>query len=240
MAPTARSRKNSALVHFNQCSELRITGLRDCGTPAVPAFSGSMRCRAPVSGNTIVNSADVAIYSLDARGLTISATPCAARATAASWCTARSRATTARSCLDNRVEDIRNVSGRLGPVRQRHQRVPRRQRHRARQPHRARHLLGGAGQRRLNIQIANNIATDVGEVAIYSEFGFEGAAIANNTIDGAAIGIAVVNFNEGGRLATVQGNLIRNLTNKRPAGTDPNDGAGTASRSRPTRPSAAT
>jgi uncharacterized secreted repeat protein (TIGR03808 family) len=77
-----------------------------------------------------------------------------------------------------------------------------------------------------NIQIANNLATYVGEVAIYSEFGFEGAVIANNTVDGAAIGVAVVNFNEGGRLATVQGNLIRNLKNKRPAGTDPNDGAG--------------
>jgi uncharacterized secreted repeat protein (TIGR03808 family) len=36
----------------------------------------------------------------------------------------------------------------------------------------------------------------------------------------------VTNFNEGGRLAVVQGNLIRNLKNKRPAGTDPGDAAG--------------
>ncbi len=36
----------------------------------------------------------------------------------------------------------------------------------------------------------------------------------------------VTNFNEGGRLAVPQGNLIRNLLPKRPAGTDPNDGAG--------------
>ena len=50
--------------------------------------------------------------------------------------------------------------------------------------------------------------------------------IANNTVDGAALGISVTNFNEGGRLAVVQGNLIRNLKNKRPAGTDPNDAAG--------------
>jgi uncharacterized secreted repeat protein (TIGR03808 family) len=34
------------------------------------------------------------------------------------------------------------------------------------------------------------------------------------------------NFNEGGRLAVVQGNLIRNLKAKRPAGTDPGDSAG--------------
>jgi uncharacterized secreted repeat protein (TIGR03808 family) len=36
----------------------------------------------------------------------------------------------------------------------------------------------------------------------------------------------VTNFNDGGRLAVVQGNLIRNLFAKRPAGTDPGDGAG--------------
>ena len=50
--------------------------------------------------------------------------------------------------------------------------------------------------------------------------------IANNVVDGAAIGVAVTNFNQGGRLAVVQGNVIRNLLPKRPAGTDPSDGAG--------------
>src|SRR5690606_9697201 len=34
---------------------------------------------------------------------------------------------------------------------------------------------------------------------------------ANNLIDTAATGISVTNFNEGGRLAVIQGNLIRNL-----------------------------
>ena len=66
----------------------------------------------------------------------------------------------------------------------------------------------------------------MGEVAIYSEFGFEGAVIANNTVDGAAVGVSVCNFNEGGRLAVVQGNLIRNLKPKRPIGTAPDDAAG--------------
>ena len=50
-----------------------------------------------------------------------------------------------------------------------------------------------------------------GETAIYSEFGFDGAVISNNIIDGAANGILSVNFNEGGRLAVISGNLIRNL-----------------------------
>ena len=41
--------------------------------------------------------------------------------------------------------------------------------------------------------------------------------IANNIVDGAALGVSVTNFDEGGRLAVVQGNLIRNLVGT-PAG----------------------
>lgn len=62
-----------------------------------------------------------------------------------------------------------------------------------------------------NIQILANNAQRIGEVALYVEFGFEGAIVANNLVDGAATGISVTNFNEGGRLAVVEGNLIRNL-----------------------------
>ena len=69
-------------------------------------------------------------------------------------------------------------------------------------------------------------ARRLGEVALYAEFGFEGALIANNVVDGAALGVAVTNFNEGGRLAVVQGNMIRNLVAFRAAGADPNDVAG--------------
>jgi uncharacterized secreted repeat protein (TIGR03808 family) len=77
-----------------------------------------------------------------------------------------------------------------------------------------------------NIQITGNSVSGVREVALYSEFAFEGAVIANNTVDGAAVGISVCNFNEGGRLAAVQGNIIRNLLPKRPIGTAPDDDAG--------------
>src|ERR1700722_8362851 len=77
-----------------------------------------------------------------------------------------------------------------------------------------------------NIQITGNSVSDVREVALYSEFAFEGAVIANNTVDGAAFGVSICNFNEGGRLAVVQGNIIRNLLPKRPIGTAPDDEAG--------------
>ena len=62
-----------------------------------------------------------------------------------------------------------------------------------------------------DVQMVANSCARLGEVALYAEFGFEGALIASNLVDTAASGIAVTNFNEGGRLAVVQGNLVRNL-----------------------------
>ncbi len=62
-----------------------------------------------------------------------------------------------------------------------------------------------------NCQMIGNSCTRLGEVALHAEFSFEGAVIANNLVDKAAAGISVTNFSKGGRLAVIQGNLIRNL-----------------------------
>lgn len=70
-----------------------------------------------------------------------------------------------------------------------------------------------------NVQMLGNQVARIGEVALYAEAaderagaaGFEGAVIANNVVDTAAAGIVVTNFNNGGRLATVQGNIVKNL-----------------------------
>lgn len=62
-----------------------------------------------------------------------------------------------------------------------------------------------------SVQIAGNQCLRSGETAIYSEFSFEGAVVSGNVVDGAANGISIVNFNEGGRLAVVNGNIIRNI-----------------------------
>ncbi len=70
-----------------------------------------------------------------------------------------------------------------------------------------------------NVQITANQAGRIGEVALYAEAaderagaaGFEGAVIANNVVDAAAAGIVVTNFNNGARLSTVTGNMVRNL-----------------------------
>jgi uncharacterized secreted repeat protein (TIGR03808 family) len=63
-----------------------------------------------------------------------------------------------------------------------------------------------------NVQIVSNKALRSGETALYSEFAFEGALIANNLVDGGTMGISVANFASGGRLAVISGNLIRNLS----------------------------
>lgn len=63
-----------------------------------------------------------------------------------------------------------------------------------------------------NVQMIGNSCARLGEVALYAEFAFEGAVIANNMIDTAAAGISMTNFGDhGGRLVIAQGNLIRNL-----------------------------
>ena len=62
-----------------------------------------------------------------------------------------------------------------------------------------------------NVQITGNTCLESGETAIYSEFGFEGAVVSANLVDGAANGILIVNFDEGGRLASVTGNVVRNM-----------------------------
>jgi uncharacterized secreted repeat protein (TIGR03808 family) len=75
-----------------------------------------------------------------------------------------------------------------------------------------------------NIQIVGNNCAELKETAMYAEFDFEGAVVADNVIDTAENGIAITNFNNGGRLATVHGNLLRNVGVRRPD--NPPEGAG--------------
>ncbi|MEX0345091.1 MAG: TIGR03808 family TAT-translocated repetitive protein [Rhizobiaceae bacterium] len=63
-----------------------------------------------------------------------------------------------------------------------------------------------------NIQVTGNNCSHSGETAIYAEFAFDGAVVSSNIVDGAANGISIVNFNNGGRLGVCSGNLVRNLS----------------------------
>ena len=216
--------ENGALVEFTQCNDLRII---DCEVTG--SGRGGIKLvgvQGAVSGTTIVKTADVAIYSLDARGLIVQNNTVRGAGNGGILVHRSAKGDDGTLVVDNRIEDIANVSGgsgqygnainvfRAGNVIVRGNRI-------SRAAYSA--VRGNAAS---NIQITGNTATDLGEVAIYSEFGFEGAIIANNTVDGAALGIVACNFNEGGRLAVVQGNMIRNLKPKRPAGTAPDDAGG--------------
>jgi uncharacterized secreted repeat protein (TIGR03808 family) len=67
-----------------------------------------------------------------------------------------------------------------------------------------------------NSQIIGNTCLRSGETGIYAEFSFESVIIANNIVDGATDGISVANFNEGGRLAIISGNIVRNMKENGP------------------------
>lgn len=179
-----------------------------------------------VSGTSIIGAADAGILSRDARGLVITNNIVRGAGNNGILVMRSIKGDDGTLVLDNRIEDIaatRGGSGQFGNAIHvlRAENVTVRGNRISRAAFSA--VRGNAAS---NLQIVGNIVTDVGDVALYSELGSEGAVIANNTITDAALGVAVVNFNEGGRLAVVQGNLIRNLKPKRPASTAPNDGAG--------------
>jgi len=179
-----------------------------------------------VSGNIVTQSATTAIVSFDAQGLAVTRNSIQGTNDNGIEILRTTIGYDGTLVADNRIEDIKAGPGgsgqygnainafRAGNVIVRGNRI------------RNCDYSAVRGNSASNIQIIGNSVTDVREVALYSEFSFEGAVIANNTVDGAALGVSVCNFNEGGRLAVVQGNIIRNLLPKRPAGTAPDDDAG--------------
>jgi uncharacterized secreted repeat protein (TIGR03808 family) len=179
-----------------------------------------------VSGNIISKTAVTAITSFDAKGLTVTRNTIQDTNNNGIEILRTSIGDDGTLVADNHIEDIKAGPGgsgqygnainafRAGNVIVRGNRI------------RNCDYSAVRGNSASNIQITGNSVSDVREVALYSEFAFEGAVIANNTVDGAALGVSVCNFNEGGRLAVVQGNIIRNLLAKRPIGTAPDDDGG--------------
>ncbi len=60
------------------------------------------------------------------------------------------------------------------------------------------------------VQILGNQGRRCGETALYSEFAFEGAIIANNLVEDCAQGANITNLDHGGRLSVFANNIIRN------------------------------
>ena len=212
------------LVHCLSGHDIRITNCEIAGSGGsgiwVENISGD------ISGNTITGTATTAIVSFDAQGLLVTRNTIIGTNDNGIEILRTAIGDDGTQVLDNRIEDIKAGPGgsgqygnainafRAGNVIVRGNRI------------RNCDYSAVRGNSASNIQITGNSVSDVREVALYSEFAFEGAVIANNTVDGAALGVSVCNFNEGGRIAVVQGNIIRNLLPKRPIGTAPDDDAG--------------
>jgi uncharacterized secreted repeat protein (TIGR03808 family) len=179
-----------------------------------------------ISQNNFTNIATTAVVSFDALGLIVARNTILGTSDNGIEILRTAIGDDGTLVLDNRIEDIKAGPGgsgqygnainvfRAGNVIVRGNRI------------RNCDYSAVRGNSASNIQISGNSVSNVREVALYSEFSFEGAVIANNTVDGAALGVSVCNFNEGGRIAVVQGNIIRNLLPKRPIGTAPDDDAG--------------
>jgi uncharacterized secreted repeat protein (TIGR03808 family) len=211
---------------------VRITGGRsvrvvDCTFDAVPQQALVLEGIAgEVRGNAITGAGDSGIFSLNARGLVISGNTIRGAGNNGIQVWRSAAGDDGTLVTENRIENTAARGGgsgqngnainvfRAGNVVVANNRIL------------APAFSAVRGNAASNLHVTGNNCSQCGEVAIYAEFEFEGAVIANNTIDGAALGIAVTNFKQGGRLAVVQGNLIRNLIPKRPPGTDANDGAG--------------
>ncbi|MBI3436942.1 MAG: TIGR03808 family TAT-translocated repetitive protein [Proteobacteria bacterium] len=168
-----------------------------------------------ISGCAIAGAADVALLSLDARGLTVAGNTITDAGNNGVQILRHANGSDGTIVTDNRIERIANRAGGTG------------QYGNAINAHRAGNVIVRGnrirdctysairGNTASAIQIVGNSVNDVGEVALYSEFGFEGAVITQNIVDGASIGISVANFNDGGRMAVVQGNIVRNMSRRR-------------------------
>lgn len=213
-----------ALLQIAESSGVRITGCAIVGSGGHGLLLD--RVGGEVSASSIGGVAGAAIFSRDAQGLRIAANSICGAGNNGILVWRSEPGDDGTLIIDNRIEEIAARAGgsgqngnavnvfRAGNV-----------------IVRANRIKGAAfsavrGNAASNLQIAGNTCSGVGEVALYAEFGFEGAVIAGNVVDGAALGVVVTNFREGGRLAVVQGNLIRNLSPKRAEGADPGDAAG--------------
>lgn len=212
-----------ALIHFDGVSTLRIA---DCEIAGAGRNGVTLQaCDGEVTHSTITGAADNALFCNDSRGLMITANIIAKSGNGGILVWQSEKRRDGSLIADNRIEDTGARAGGTG------------QNGNAINVFRAsdvmvrgNHIRNAAfsairGNSASNIQIIGNNCAALDEVAIYSEFGFEGAVIADNVVDGAEAGISVTNFNEGGRLATVRGNIVRNLGTRRP--NRPPDEAGT-------------
>jgi uncharacterized secreted repeat protein (TIGR03808 family) len=208
-ASSTRNGPHNGLIVANDIPDAHFAGLqiKNTATNAIHLT----RCGGRITGSAIRGVAHAGIFSIDATGLLIDAntvTDCANNGILV-W---RSKVDHDGTIVTaNRISHIRTEAGgsgqngngvnvyRAGDVSVTNNHIT----HCAYSAIRANSAS--------NVTISSNTCLRIGEVALYAEFGFQGAVITSNLVDHAATGIVATNFNEGGRLTVIQGNLVRNL-----------------------------
>jgi uncharacterized secreted repeat protein (TIGR03808 family) len=200
------------LVHFEFCRGVRIADCAILGSGGHGIMFANIE--GEVTGSTIADAADVALWSYDAQALRIAGNTISNAGNNGIQVIRSAPGHDGTMVLDNRIDATNNRLGGSG------------QYGNAINAFRAGDVIvrgniirqcafsGVRGNTASNIQIVGNTVHQAGEVALYSEFAFEGAVIAQNLVDGAETGVSVANFMQGGRLAVVQGNIFRNLQPK--------------------------
>ncbi|MBI3705543.1 MAG: TIGR03808 family TAT-translocated repetitive protein [Rhizobiales bacterium] len=197
------------LVHCNTTNGLRLAdcAILDAGGNAI-ALEG---CDGEVARNSIVGAADNALFCIDSRGVSITANSIRGSGNGGIRVWQNEKRRDDSLIADNRIEDTFARAGGTG------------QNGNAINVYRAANVIVRGnrirnaafsairGNSASHIQIVGNDCAALEEVAIYSEFEFQNALIADNVIDGARAGISVTNFKEGGRLAMVRNNTLRNI-----------------------------
>lgn len=210
------------LVHLVAAKGIRVA---DCIITGAGGNAIALaQCDGDVSRNTITGAADNALYCIDSLGLVIAANTIRGSGNGGIRVWQSAKRHDGSIVADNTIEDTAARNGGSG------------QNGNAVNVYRAADVIvrnnmirraaftAVRGNAASNIQIIGNNCAELKETAVYAEFDFEGAVIADNVIDTAENGIAVTNFNDGGRLSTVHGNLVRNVGVRRPD--NPAEGAG--------------
>jgi uncharacterized secreted repeat protein (TIGR03808 family) len=200
---------SSALVEARSVRDLVITG---CLIANAAANGINLtNCSGSVTGSTIDTCVSAAVFSMGARGLRIDGNLISGMGDNGILVWQPLKQADGTIITGNRIEKIEARSGgegqngngvniyRAGNVLVANNRIA---------DCRFSAVRNNSGS---GVQMTGNNCTGLGEVALYSEFAMDGAVISSNMVEDAATGISITNFNDGGRLAVCQGNLVRNL-----------------------------
>lgn len=201
--------RDGGLIAITGARELRIADctIVNANGNAIGLFQSS----GAVSGNTITNSADNALYAVDNLGLDIHANKLAKSGNGGIRVWQSVKRSDGSVVAGNTIEDTQARAGGSG------------QNGNAVNVFRAAGVIvrdnvirraafsAVRGNAASDFQVIGNTCEGFGETAMYAEFEYENASFIDNAIDDAANGIAVTNFDVGGHGGVVRGNIVRNI-----------------------------